>query len=174
MLRALLHRAGYPPGATVPVWIGNILFQRLLRIDAGCRYSKHFTSRVLHPGRLEIENECAKVRTSLAVSGGCFLNCADGLRIGEGTIWAPRVTIVAQTHDMLDFDVAPPTSGIRIGRHCWIGSGAVILPDVTLGDRTIVGANAVVRSSFPDGHVVIAGVPARVVKQLAPAPVGEG
>lgn len=166
MLRALVSRLGYPPGATIPVWLVNVLFQRMLRLDAGCRYSKHFTSRVLHPHGLVIENECAKVRTSFAVSGGCYINCADGLWIGEGTIWGPNVAIISQTHDIDDFDQAPPTGGIRIGRHCWIGLGAVILPGVTLGDRTIVGANAVVRKSFPEGHVVVAGVPAAAVRKL--------
>lgn len=166
MLRTLLWRVGYPPGATLPVWIANVFFQRFLRIDAGCRYSKHFTSRVLHPQGLYVENECTKVRTSLAVSGGCYINCADGLWIGEGTIWGPNVAMISQTHDIDDFDKAPPTAGIHIGRKCWIGLGAVILPGVTLGDRTIVAANAVVRQSFPDGGVVVAGVPAKAVRRI--------
>lgn len=166
MLRTLLTQAGYPPGATVPVWLANILFQRIFRIDAACPYSKHFSSRVLHPAGLAVEGHCPKVRTSLAVSGGCYLNCADGLHIGAGTIWAPNVAIVSQTHDIEDFDRAPRTGGIRIGRNCWIGIGAVILPGVTLGDHTVVGANAVVRRSFPDGHVLVAGVPAVAVRTL--------
>lgn len=158
---------GYPQGAGAAQWGVNALFQRVLRIDSDCRYSKHYTSRVLHARHLVIENECVKVRRSLAVSGGCYINCADGLWIGEGTIWSANVAIVSQDHDMSDYDRAPSSSGIRIGRNCWIGLGAVILPGVTLGDRTIVGANAVVRSSFEAGHVVLAGVPARVVRQLA-------
>lgn len=166
MRRTLLRLAGYPPGATLPVWLANIVVQRLLRLDADCRYSKHFTSRVLHPRGLVIENECPKVRTSLAVSGGCYINCADGLWIGEGTIWGPNVAMISQTHDIDDFEKAPPTTGIRIGRNCWIGIGAVILPGVVLGDHTIVGANAVVRQSFASGGVVVAGMPARAVRQL--------
>jgi len=156
---------GYSPGTTLPIWLTNVVFQRLLRVDAGCRYSKHFTSRILHPEGLAIENDCPKVRTSLAVSGGCYINCADGLWIGEGTIWAPNVAIISQTHDIDDFEKAPRTGGIRIGRHCWIGIGSVILPGVTLGDRTIVGANSVVRQSFADGNVVVAGAPAAVVRK---------
>lgn len=166
MLQYLLRRAGYPSGATLPIWLANVLFQRVLRIDAGCRYSKHYTSRVLHPDRLSIENNCAMVRTSLAVSGGCYMNCADGIWMGEGTIWGPNVAIISETHDIEDFRKAPPTGGIRIGRNCWIGVGAVILPGVTLGDHTIVGANAVVRRSFVEGNVVIAGAPAEVVRKL--------
>src|SRR6185437_12232704 len=111
---------------------------------------------------LHIEDDCAKVRRSLAVSGGCYLNAADGLWIGRGTIWAPNVAIVSQDHGRVDRDQAPPTTGIRIGRNCWLGFGSVIMPGVVLGDRTIVGANAVVTRSFPESDQVIAGVPARV------------
>jgi acetyltransferase-like isoleucine patch superfamily enzyme len=44
--------------------------------------------------------------------------------------------------------------------------GAVILPSVQLGDFTIVGAGAVVTKSFEEGYCVIAGNPARVIRQL--------
>lgn len=160
------ERFGYVSGTGVALWIVNALFQRLLRLDHGCRYGKHFTTRVLHPHGLHIEDECPYVRRSLAVSGGCYINAADGLWIGKGTIWAPNVAIVSQTHGINDFRGAPPTAGIRIGRGCWLGFGSVVLPGITLGDRTIVGANAVVTRSFPDGNVVIAGAPAIAVRQL--------
>lgn len=53
-----------------------------------------------------------------------------------------------------------------IGRNCWIGMNAVILPGVKLGDYTIVGAGAVVTHSFPEGYCVIGGVPAKKIKDL--------
>ncbi|MBN9594169.1 MAG: acyltransferase [Afipia sp.] len=158
---------GYVPGTGVALWTINGLAQRLMRLDGDCRYGKHFTSRVLHSKELSIEDECSDVRRSLAVSGGCYINAADGLHIGRGTIWSANVGIISQDHDFNDFDLAPPTKGIRIGRSCWIGFGAVILPGVTLGDHTIVGANSVVNRSFPDGHVVIAGAPALQIRRLS-------
>jgi acetyltransferase-like isoleucine patch superfamily enzyme len=144
----------------------NFFFQRVLRIDANCPHGKHFTSRILHPDGLEIEDNCSFVRRSLAVSGGCYINAADGLWIGKGTIWSANVAIISQTHSLQDFREAPATAGIRIGRGCWIGFGAVVLPGVSLGDNTIVGANAVVTRSFEQGNVVITGAPASVVKTL--------
>ena len=165
MTRTLLRRLGYAPGSGASVWAINVLFQRVFRLDAACPYSKHFTSRVMHASGLHIEDDCEKVRRSLAVSGGCYINAADGLWIGRGTIWAPNVAIVSQEHGRTNLDEAPPTQGIRIGRDCWLGFGCIIMPGVVLGDRTIVGANAVVTRSFVSGHAVLAGVPARPITQ---------
>ncbi|HYM30274.1 MAG TPA: acyltransferase [Candidatus Cybelea sp.] len=163
MKRFAVDRLGYPPGSGVPIWLVNWLFQRVFRLDAECRYNKHFTSRLLHTRGLEIEDECPIVRRSLTVSGGCYINAADGLWIGRGTIWAPNVAIVSQEHGRDDLRNAPPTPGIRIGRDCWLGFGSIVMPGVILGERTIVGANAVVTKSFPEGNVVLAGAPAQVV-----------
>jgi acetyltransferase-like isoleucine patch superfamily enzyme len=160
---------GYVPGTGFSLWAINTLAQRLFRLDAACHYNKHFTSRVMHPQGLQIDDECEKVRRSLAVSGGCYINAADGLWIGKGTIWAPNVAIVSQDHGRDDLDDALPTAGIRIGRDCWLGFGSIIMPGVVLGDRTIVGANSVVTHSFPAGDQTIAGVPARVISTAGPA-----
>lgn len=52
---------------------------------------------------------------------------------------------------------------VRIGKGCWIGEKAVILPGVTLGDKCIVAAGAVVTKSFPS-YTLVGGVPAKVLK----------
>jgi acetyltransferase-like isoleucine patch superfamily enzyme len=54
---------------------------------------------------------------------------------------------------------------VRVGNNVWIGSQAVILKGVTIGDRAVVGARAVVTKDVPP-DVVVAGNPARVVKRL--------
>ena len=106
----LAQRFGYVPGTGVSLWVINTIVQRVFRLDAECPHSKHFASRVMHATGLHVENNCDKVRRSLAVSGGCYINAADGLWIGTGTIWAPNVAIVSQDHGRFDLDDAPPTS----------------------------------------------------------------
>ncbi|CAN5171924.1 N/A [soil metagenome] len=169
IVRSSLSRLapGYVPGTGVALWAINGIFQRLLRLDGDCRYGKHFTSRVLHASGLTIEDDCVFATRCLAVSGGCYFNAADGIWIGKGTIWSANVGIISQNHAFDDYRAAPATSGVRIGRGCWIGMGAVILPGVVLGDGTIVGANAVVTRSFEEGFVVIAGAPAKIIRQTA-------
>lgn len=144
----------------------NFIFQRLFFIDNDCPYPKNFTSRVLCGENLEIENNSLSVLNSLVLSGGCYIHAYYGIKIGEGTIWSFNVSMVSLDHDLSDYN-KPTTKGpIVIGRNCWIGAGAVILSGVVLGDRTIVGANSVVNKSFPQGNVIIAGSPAKVIKEL--------
>ena len=52
---------------------------------------------------------------------------------------------------------------ITVGDSCFIGMNSILLPGVELGEHTIVGAGSVVTKSFPEGNVVIAGNPARVI-----------
>lgn len=54
---------------------------------------------------------------------------------------------------------------VKIGKRCWIGAGAIILPGVTVGDDTVIGAGSVVTKDIPSG-VVAVGNPCRVIKTL--------
>ena len=54
---------------------------------------------------------------------------------------------------------------IKIGEDCWIGARAIILPGVTIGDRSVVAAGAVVTKDVPSG-VLVAGCPAQIKKRL--------
>lgn len=89
------------------------------------------------------------------------------IEIGDDVIISGEVTLV--THDGAVFLLRKEIPGInghygriKIGNNCFVGMGAIILPNVELGDDCIVAAGAVVFDSFPAGSVVM-GNPARVV-----------
>jgi len=155
-------------GAPLNLFFINLIFQKIFRLDNQCKFSKCYTSRVICPERLTIvgQSENSSVLKSLAVSGGCYIQASEGISIGEGTIWSFNVAIVSQGHDLNDLTKVPKINPIVIGKNCWIGANSTILPGVVLGNRTIVGANTVVSKSFPDGNVVIGGVPAKVIRNL--------
>jgi maltose O-acetyltransferase len=85
--------------------------------------------------------------------------------IGEGAQLGPAVQIYAADHprdpvrrrEGLEFGRA-----VRIGKHAWIGGGAIILPGVTIGDEAVVGAGSVVTRDVSAGATVV-GKPARLV-----------
>ena len=90
--------------------------------------------------------------------------------VGDNTMFGPNVVVATAGHPILpelrekQYQYNMP---VRIGRNCWIGAGAIILPGVTIGDDTVVGAGSVVPRDLPEG-VVAVGNPCRVLR-----PVGE-
>lgn len=130
------------------------------------KFSVHYTSRISGENNIIIENNCPKVLTSFAVSGGCYICALDetNLYLGKNTIFAPNVCIQTGNHNLIDRDIYEKND-IVIGRNCWLGFGSVVLKGVTLGDNVIVGANSVVTKSFPS-NVVVAGCPAKVIRMI--------
>lgn len=87
------------------------------------------------------------------------------ITIKENADLGPRVTIL--THDTvfrhLDVNIASVRCReVVIGKNCYIGSCAIILPGVIIGDNSIIGAGSIVSKSIPPGSVAM-GVPAKVV-----------
>lgn len=88
--------------------------------------------------------------------------------IGENVMLAPSVHIFTATHPL---DAETRISGLEyglpvtIGNCVWIGGNATILPGVTIGDNTVIGAGSVVTKNIP-ANVVAAGNPCRVIKKI--------
>jgi acetyltransferase-like isoleucine patch superfamily enzyme len=141
-------------------YITDFLFRKLLRQNSGVSWAMHHSSTVHWPDRI--------VRGKNVFPGdspGVYINAANGIEIGDYTNIGPGVGIISANHDFIDNDRFSSGPPVVIGRHCWIGKGATILPGVVLGDFTIVGAGAVVTRNF-DGYCVIAGNPAKKLKDL--------
>jgi acetyltransferase-like isoleucine patch superfamily enzyme len=120
----------------------------------------HWTSQVY-----DVENIIVGIDAYPGYSRGCYIQGKGSITIGDYTQIAPNVIIVSANHDVYDNRVHIPAP-VKIGRYCWIGGGAKIMPGVELGDWTVVGAGAVVTRSFPEGYAVIGGVPAKWIKDL--------
>lgn len=98
--------------------------------------------------------------------GTYFQNFNAQILIGEGCYIAPNVGIITANHDTADLSKHLPAKPVHFGKKCWIGMNSIILPGVTLGDNTVVGAGSVVTKSFPEGNCVIAGNPAKKLKDI--------
>ena len=98
---------------------------------------------------------------------GCYYqNFNAKIIIGKGTYIAPNVGIITSNHDVDNLDEHQPGKDVIIKEKCWIGMNSIILPGVLLGEKTIVGAGSVVTKSFPDGNCIVAGNPAKVIRNL--------
>ncbi|MCA9036214.1 MAG: sugar O-acetyltransferase [Planctomycetaceae bacterium] len=89
------------------------------------------------------------------------------VRIGSFTFFGPSVQIYTGTHPLDPQLRRTQEFGkpVRIGSDVWVGGGAIILPGVEIGSRTVIGAGSVVTRSIPDG-VVAAGNPCRIIRHL--------
>lgn len=141
----------------------NWIVQRVFRINAEMPFSLHYTSRISGYKNMEIHPTSL---TAFAVSGGAYIvaSKAKSLIIGKQLIFAHNLCIQTMNHDLEDRKKFIHEA-VTIGDNCWLGNSVTILPGVSLGDNVTVGANSVVTKSFPS-NVVIAGVPAKVIKTL--------
>ena len=98
---------------------------------------------------------------------GSYFQAFGRIVIGKGTYIAQNVGIITANHNLQNLDLQAEAKPVGIGEKCWIGMNSVILPGVELGPHTIVGAGSVVTKSFVDGHCVIAGNPAKVIRHLS-------
>ncbi|MDW1755875.1 acyltransferase [Vibrio sp. Vb2535] len=144
----------------------NVLFQRVLMINRSFPLMVNFTSRVTHSNNIEIiKDRGFGLQNSFAVSGGCYIQAKNGIIIHSSTIFAPGVKIISANHDLNDKKEHISSKPIYIGKDVWIGTNAIILPGVNIGDGAIIGAGSVVTKDIPP-YSVCAGVPAKIIKKL--------
>jgi maltose O-acetyltransferase len=89
------------------------------------------------------------------------------VKIGDFTFFGPAVQIYTGTHP-LDAKLRRTQEfgkPVSIGSDVWVGGGAIILPGVTVGSKTVIGAGSVVTKDIPDG-VDAAGNPCRMIREI--------
>ncbi|MBR2986627.1 MAG: sugar O-acetyltransferase [Clostridia bacterium] len=89
--------------------------------------------------------------------------------VGDYTMFAPGVIVATAAHPILPElreRAAQYNMPVRIGRNCWIGAGAILMPGVTVGDNTVIGAGSLVTRDIPSG-VVAYGSPCRVIREIS-------
>jgi acetyltransferase-like isoleucine patch superfamily enzyme len=162
--------------------------RQLVARDTGIRI--HWSVEVRSPNRLALGSDVHVDRGVLLHCGGmdwspptgrisigaqsyigphCVLFGAGGIEIEDGVLISPGVVITSHQHtfEETDRDIREQPSEfapVVIERNVWIGANATILPGVRLGERSIVGAGAVVTRDVT-ARAMVVGVPARVVRE---------
>ena len=104
-----------------------------------------------------------------SINYGVSIGCTESVRLGDRCRLGPYVMIVDCTfHELLERSKRPPSQPVVIGDDVWVGAKASIMPGVTIGRGAVVGTGAVVTQDVPP-FAVVAGVPAKIVRQLDPA-----
>lgn len=88
--------------------------------------------------------------------------------VGDGTMFGPNCVIATAGHPIdpelrekqLQYNIP-----VHIGKNCWLGAGVLVMPGVTIGDNTVIGAGSVVTKDIPS-NVVAVGNPCRVLREI--------
>ncbi|WP_261806096.1 sugar O-acetyltransferase [Lapidilactobacillus luobeiensis] len=122
------------------------------------------------PMRMDYGHNVHIGRNFFANYDAIFLDVAP-ITIGDNVMLAPRVSLYTAGHPVVasvrntDLEYGHP---ITIGNNVWLGGNVVVCPGVTIGNNVVVGAGAVVTKDIPD-NVVVAGVPAKVIRPITAA-----
>ena len=113
--------------------------------------------------------DCGKnihLEKNVFINSGCHFQDQGGIYIGEGSLIGHNVILATLNHN-----IDPNNRGdlfpkpIHIGKRVWIGSGAIVMPGITIGDNSIVGAGSVVTKNV-EPNTIVAGNPAKFIKNI--------
>lgn len=145
-------------------WLMQTVFmQKIVGINRKVPFPVTFRATVLGWENIEFDKDNI---TIFQKAGNYYQATKAKIKIGKDCFIACNVGIITANHDINDLTRHMPGKDVVIGAQSWIGMNSMILPGVVLGEKTIVGAGSVVTKSFPEGHCVIAGNPARLIKKL--------
>lgn len=107
----------------------------------------------------------------LSIGNSCYMNIGSSIevhhevRIGDHALLAPFASIVDDDRHEAEPGSSRPKGPVIVGNNVWLGRNAVVLPGVTIGDGSVIGANSVVSRDIPP-NCFAAGAPARVIRKL--------
>ena len=142
---------------------GNIHVTGTKNISIGsrCRLGTDLELRTMEHGIIELADD-------IRINRGCTITSYSNVSIGNFSIVGEYSSIRDANHGIKRDEpmrYQPHTSSpIEIGEDVWIGRGCCILPGVSIGNGSVIGANSVVTKDIPAG-VIAAGVPAVVIKE---------
>lgn len=107
-----------------------------------------------------------KIGKNVFINHACSFLDLGGITVEDDVMLGPRVCLTSESHPLEPENrrsmVCKP---VLIKRNAWVGANATILPGVTVGENSVVGAGAVVSKDVPD-NVVVAGVPAKIIRHI--------
>jgi len=159
--RMLLYIAEYIP---VPFGKIRMLFYRL----AGLKMENGVS--IEYGVQINGSFENIYLKENVEIAQGVYFHAHDMIKIGKNTAISPFVKIITNQNPRLEINKLNKfytsfTKPVIIEDNVYIGTGAIILPGVTVHEMSVVGAGAVVTKDVPS-FTVVAGVPAKVVKNF--------
>jgi maltose O-acetyltransferase len=149
--------------AHIPVYaVRYAWYRRVLGMRIGKGTTVLMDLYVYIRGRARTGQPGITIGRRTVINQQCCLDGRGGLAIGDNVDISPGVWILTDSHDMNDPLFREVLAPVTIGNDVWIGSRALILPGVMVGEGGVVAAGAVVTRDVAP-YTVVAGVPARPI-----------
>jgi acetyltransferase-like isoleucine patch superfamily enzyme len=162
--------AAFGPGSVIGFPVAALYGQRWIEIGAGTLIAPQTSlSAGMLPGQDLGDQPVLRIGDRCVIGRGSHVVAHYSIVIGDDVFTGPYVYITDQNHGYADPDIPigrqwPTNTAVSIGAGSWLGAGVIVLPGACIGRNVVVAAGSVVRGQVPD-HCVIAGVPAKVVRE---------
>jgi acetyltransferase-like isoleucine patch superfamily enzyme len=165
--------AVFGAGSLIAFPTGSVYGERYIEIGEGTMIAELASVCAgMMPGHDLGVKSVLRIGDRCVIGRGSHVVAHYSIDIGDDVYTGPYVYITDQNHSYTDPDQPigrqwPVNSAVKIGAGSWLGTGVVVLPGSVIGANVVVAAGSVVRGEIPD-RCVVAGVPARVVKDFSP------
>lgn len=137
-------------------------YRRVVGVQLGEKSAVLMDVHLLIRGRPRPDRPGISIGKHSVVNRQCVLDGRGGLWIGNNVSISPGVWLLTDGHDMHDPFFAETLAPIRISDYAWLGSRALILPGVTIGEGAVVAAGAIVTKDVAP-YTVVGGTPAKPI-----------
>ncbi len=165
--------AAFGPGSIIAFPTGAIYGEQWIVLGDGTMIGEQASVCAgMAPGHDLGPEPVLRIGDRCVIGRGSHIVAHHSIEIGDDVYTGPYVYITDQNHSYADPDVPigrqwPVNAPVRIGPGTWLGTGVIILPGSEIGRNVVVAAGSVVRGRIGD-HCVVAGAPARVVRNFRP------
>ncbi|WP_343707622.1 acyltransferase [Flavobacterium sp.] len=139
----------------VPVYsVRHLYYKLILRIKLGKGSSIHMGTSFFESNLIIGKNSC--------INRKCHLDCRGGIVIKDNVSISPECSLITASHVVNSPNFEYVVNGIVINDYVWVGTRAIILPNVELGEGAVICAGAVVTKNVAP-YTIVGGVPAKEI-----------
>lgn len=173
--KVLYHINGYMLGSlrarlscaasfgTTPMILQGVKFEVEGRLTVGDRLRA--SGRIARTHIKVAQGAALSMGDDVGINYGVSIEAWHDMRIGSNVLIAPYVSIIDDHRHLVQPDAIRYPGPVVIGNNVWLGRSVAVMPGVTIGDGSVIGAHSVVTRDIPPNSFA-AGAPARVVSKL--------
>ena len=147
------HFKSFPPATCTILGIDGITIGRNFSLGENCE---------LYARRSPSQNAQIQIGSDVALNSNVILNaeCGGSIKIGNNVLIGPGVMMRASNHNFRDPKVPIKKQGhspgeIAIGENVWIGANVTILPNISIGNNSVIAAGSIITKDVPENSIFI-------------------